>query len=136
MQYYSGPVLFPFGWGLSYTTFSVVGHGAASASVMTVSAMAAPVTVRVNVTNTGSVSGDDVIMAIVKPSAASVGANFPGANDTLAKQILADFTRVSLDPGQVSAAARAAGAAPSTLLFHPTGRVSCAYAPLPRRRRR
>jgi len=133
-KYYTGPALYPFGWGLSYTTFNLSQpqvqtasesgeeRGAASAatgrgkkgharsgykhglraaqSPAAITSPTASLAVSVQVSNTGAVTGDEVVLCIVKPQAASVAANVPGGNDTLAKQILADFTRVTLSPGQ------------------------------------
>lgn len=57
-------VKYPFGYGLSYTTFSV----AAEAEVQEMS-----VRVRADVTNTGAVSGKEVVQVYVKAPAAALG---------------------------------------------------------------
>lgn len=57
-------VMYPFGFGLSYTTFSV----AAEAEVQEMS-----VRVRADVTNTGAVSGKEVVQVYVKAPAAALG---------------------------------------------------------------
>ena len=76
------PVLFPFGFGLSYTTFSI---GSPSLSVNA----AGVVTLRVPVTNTGSVSGTDVVQAYV---------GYPSSLGEPPWQLRA-FSRVDLAPG-------------------------------------
>lgn len=75
------PVAFPFGFGLSYTSFA---YGQA-----TLAADASSVTVRV--TNTGTVAGAEVVQAYVAKPQAQV---FRPA------QVLAGFARVTLAPGQ------------------------------------
>jgi beta-glucosidase len=66
--YYDGPVLWPFGWGLSYTTFSFAWFDEASAhqsidAAAWASGTASPPSYAVNVTNTGSVTSDVVALA-------------------------------------------------------------------------
>jgi len=58
--YYDGPALWPFGWGLSYTTFSFAWASAAGGDVHadTRTLLAAPPQYVCNVTNTGSVVSD------------------------------------------------------------------------------
>ena len=75
------PVAFPFGYGLSYTTFA---YGEAR-----VAADASAVTVRV--TNTGAVAGTEVVQAYVAKPQAQV---FRPA------EVLAGFARVTLAPGE------------------------------------
>ncbi len=77
--------LFPFGFGLSYTTFQL-GRLSAPASVRP----GEPVTVRVRVTNTGRRTGSEVVQAYVR-SPAEVGA--PSAQ-------LRGFAKVRLAPGR------------------------------------
>ncbi len=77
--------LFPFGYGLSYTSFSY--------SNLTISGSGAfnsPVTVSATVTNTGSVSGADVAQLYV---------GFPSSAGEPPK-ILKGFQKVTLSPGQ------------------------------------
>jgi beta-glucosidase len=55
-RYFKGTPLYPFGYGLSYTTFSYSGLTVPSAPV----AAGSPVVAEVTVTNTGSRAGDEV----------------------------------------------------------------------------
>jgi beta-glucosidase len=81
--------LFPFGYGLSYTSFRydalTVDNGDASGGVQP------PVTVTFNVTNTGSRAGSEVAQVYVGTLPASV--------ETPSRQ-LAGFEKVELAPGQ------------------------------------
>ena len=61
-MYFKGEPLYPFGYGLSYTTFSYANLKASSAEV----ASDGTVTVSVDVTNTGSRTGDEVVQLYVK----------------------------------------------------------------------
>ena len=60
-RYFKGKVLYPFGYGLSYTTFSY-------ANLTSVDRMATTdsLEVRVDVTNIGLVKGDEVVQLYVK----------------------------------------------------------------------
>jgi beta-glucosidase len=80
------PVLFPFGHGLSYTSFEVGSPALASASVP----VGAPVTVEVPVTNTGDRRGSHVVQCYVRPHASRL---------VRPDKELKTFAKVSLDPG-------------------------------------
>jgi beta-glucosidase len=81
---------FAFGYGLSYTTFSY-----ANLAISPVSAPAGKlITVNVDVTNTGSRSGDEVVQLYVTDNQASV--------PMPVKQLKA-FKRISLNPGETRA---------------------------------
>jgi beta-glucosidase len=82
-QYFSGAPLYPFGHGLSYTTFDIKNLLAGSISADTQG------TVSIDVQNTGSVAGDEVVQLYL---------HFSGM-DRPFKQ-LKGFKRVSLLPGQ------------------------------------
>jgi beta-glucosidase len=88
-QYFKGRPLFPFGYGLSYTTFAY--------SALEVSAEALPrdgaVTVRFDVTNTGSREGDEVAQLYVR---------HPGSRVARPLQELKGFRRVHLAAGAVA----------------------------------
>ncbi len=64
-RYFDGPVLFPFGFGLSYTTFAYsdlhLDHETLTAG--------APLTATVKVTNTGTLDGDEVAQLYLTPPA-------------------------------------------------------------------
>ena len=81
--------LFPFGWGLSYTTFKYSNArttpGAIGAQGQTM--------VSVDITNTGSRRGDEVVQLYIRDEVSSV---------TRPIKELRGFRRVTLDPGQSS----------------------------------
>jgi beta-glucosidase len=84
-RYYKGEALYPFGFGLSYTSFRYSGLKITPASVTA----AKPMTVSATVTNTGAVAGDEV---------AELYLNLPvPANAPI--RALKGFKRVSLAPG-------------------------------------
>jgi beta-xylosidase len=89
-DYVDGPTapLWPFGYGLSYTTFAVSGLSVDSAEVPTAGG---EIVARVDVQNTGAVPGDEVVQLYVRDQAASV------ARPVLE---LRGFHRVSLAPGE------------------------------------
>ncbi len=81
-RYYTSagvPVAFPFGFGLSYTTFAYA------------DLVATPDTATVTVTNTGAVRGADVVQVYVRRE--SAGVHRP-------VRTLAGFARVELEPGE------------------------------------
>jgi beta-glucosidase len=80
-------VLFPFGWGLSYTTFKFDNLRAEPSEI----APAGETTVSVDVTNTGSRAGDEVAQLYIHQKVASV---------TQPVMALRGFERVSLKPGE------------------------------------
>jgi beta-glucosidase len=84
-RYFKGKPLYPFGYGLSYTTFKYSDLSIPQQSVAANGAVDADVTV----TNTGSIAGDEVVQLYL---------NFPDVKGapTVA---LRGFKRVHLDPG-------------------------------------
>ncbi len=84
-RYFDGEPLYPFGYGLSYTTFSV-GEPSYDAGEGRVT---------VEVTNTGNVRGTEVVQAYVR---------YPGDADGPAKA-LRGFARVDLFPGETGTVA-------------------------------
>ncbi len=84
-RYFSGKPLFPFGYGLSYTTFSYSDLSIATQAV----AAGQPVDGDVTVTNTGKVAGDEAVQVYLK---------FP---DVKGAPLIAlrGFQRIHLEPG-------------------------------------
>jgi len=85
-RYFAGKPLYGFGYGLSYSTFGYSNLKVPSASVKA----GDPVNVEVDVKNTGSVAGDEVVELYLTQ---------PKAYETPLRA-LAGFTRLHLDPGQ------------------------------------
>jgi len=79
--------LFPFGWGLSYTTFK---YSNARVSTETIGAQG-QTSVSVDVTNTGALRGEEVVQLYIRDEVSSV---------TRPLKELRGFRRIVLDPGQ------------------------------------
>ena len=79
--------LYPFGFGLSYTDFEIGAPALSSASI----AAGQGVTVRVPLSNTGSMAGDDVVQVYLRDEISSV---------TRPVKELVGFQRVTLQPGE------------------------------------
>jgi len=88
-KYIDGPWTpqLPFGWGLSYTTFTVSGLGVSPSTI----ALDGSADVRVYVQNSGARAGDEVVQVYLRRRAASV---------TRPVAELKGFARVSLAPGE------------------------------------
>jgi len=86
-MYFKGEPLYPFGFGLSYTTFKYANLRTSAPRI----AKDAAVTVSVDVTNTGSRAGDDVVELYVKHLASKV---------ERPREELKGFRRVTLQPGE------------------------------------
>ena len=86
-MYFKGEPLYPFGYGLSYTTFSYANLKASSAEMASDGA----VTVSVDVTNTGSWAGDEVVQLYVKHLKSKVQRPI---------EELEGFQRVTLNPNE------------------------------------
>jgi len=85
-RYFTGEPLYPFGYGLSYSSFAYRNlHLPADARA------GAPVAVSVEVQNTGQMAGEEVVQIYVKHIGASVPAPLIS---------LEGFARVSLQPGE------------------------------------
>ena len=85
--YFKGQPLYPFGYGLSYTTFKYSNLRAGSSKL----AKDGSVTVSVDVTNTGSQAGDAVVQLYVKHL---------GSKVVRPQEELKGFKRVSVKPGE------------------------------------
>jgi beta-glucosidase len=86
-MYYKGDPLYPFGYGLSYTTFKYSNLKTSSPQL----AKDGSVTVSVNVTNTGSMAGDAVAQLYVKHLKSKV---------ERPREELKGFQRVSIQPNE------------------------------------
>jgi beta-glucosidase len=84
-RYFEGEPLWPFGYGLSYTTFSYSGLTLPNASI----SAGDPLDVSVTVTNTGKLAGDEVVELYLKFP------DIPGAPI----RALRGFERIDLEPG-------------------------------------
>jgi beta-glucosidase len=87
-RYWDGlPIpLYPFGFGLSYTTFSIANLKVAAPQVK----LGSSVTVAADVTNTGTVAGDEVVQLYIHQKVGS---------DSRPMRELKGFERLTLNPG-------------------------------------
>jgi len=86
-RYFTGTPLWPFGYGLSYTTFAYSGLEVPAKAVA-----GEAVTVKVTVTNTGKVTGDEVVQLYLADEKASTPRPL---------RQLEGFTRITLEPGEI-----------------------------------
>lgn len=88
-RYWDSPTapLYPFGFGLSYTTFSISNLKVSAAQVK----VGGSVTVTADVTNTGTVAGDEVVQLYIHQKFGS---------DSRPVRQLKGFERVPLQPGE------------------------------------
>lgn len=95
-QYFTGTPVYPFGWGLSYTTFTISGPSTTTPPTMPTGTGTAEVSF--TVTNTGKVAGDEVVMLFNKPQA-DTAAKSGGSDVPLIKSLIA-FQRVHVGAGE------------------------------------
>jgi beta-glucosidase len=86
-MYFKGEPLYPFGFGLSYTTFKLSNLRTSGGQV----AKDGTVRVSVDVTNTGSRTGDQVVQMYV---------SHPGSKVEMPREKLAGFQRVTVQPNE------------------------------------
>jgi beta-glucosidase len=86
-MYFKGDPLYPFGYGLSYTTFKYSNLRTNSPQL----AKDGTVTVSVDVTNSGTRAGDAVVQLYVK---------HPGSKVARPREELKGFRRVTLQPAE------------------------------------
>ena len=91
-RFMEGEPLYPFGYGLSYTSFAYGGLKLAGAPL----SAGAPLDLHVEVRNTGKVAGDEVVQAYLTDLEASV---------RVPRWKLVAFSRVSLAPGEAKTVA-------------------------------
>jgi len=84
-RYFTGEPLWPFGHGLSYTTFKY-----SNLKVLSNTTTGQPIRVSVEVQNTGQRAGDEVVQLYVR---------HPGATGRVAQHALEGFRRINLAPG-------------------------------------
>lgn len=101
-KFYNGKPVLPFGYGLSYTRFLYKIVPELSLSSVLAQQQGLPVLghVAVNVTNTGDVDADEVVLGFISPP--------PGATRPLTQ--LFDFARVHVKAGQTTTGSLAAAA--------------------------
>jgi beta-glucosidase len=86
-RYFKGSPLYPFGFGLSYTTFAYRNLQIVPQEVNS----GDPVSIQVEVENTGKLAGDEVVQLYLKDMAASL---------SIPLLALQGFTRIHLAPGE------------------------------------
>jgi beta-glucosidase len=86
-KYFTGDPLYPFGYGLSYTSFDVTNLEINESNNRAEEGIIGKVTV----TNTGAVDGDEVVQVYIKALDASV---------PMPKLSLVSFSRISLKAGE------------------------------------
>ena len=98
-RFYTGEAVYPFGYGLSYTTFDItIIDGPTTTTVDVTDLLASPIAYAVNITNTGTVTSDATVLAFYTPDGPS-----PFVGVTPALSTLFDFAFVPmLAAGQTS----------------------------------
>jgi len=89
-RYYKGPVIYPFGYGLSYATFEIESIRCMNLPPVPMNSKD-PVQLSVSIQNVGSITGDEVLMVYAQPTEKH--------NTKLIKKLIS-FQRVHLEPQQ------------------------------------
>jgi hypothetical protein len=113
-RYYSGDVVFPFGFGLSLTTFTATVTTPSAPALHTESVPSQQLTYTVVVTNAGTVTGDDVVFLYMEPGA--------DAGTTLRRQLV-DYQRVHLQPAASATLTFTVTSASLRLVAKPSGDI-------------
>jgi beta-glucosidase len=105
--YFTGTPLYPFGYGLSYSSFSYANLtvGAPGVALTPSAGACAAVQVGVDVTNTSAIAGDEVVQLYVA---------YPGSDLTRPRQQLRGFHRVSIAAGATTHVTFSVGASDLT----------------------
>jgi len=99
-KYYQGTPLYEFGYGLSYTNFTLKWKNRQPEQfVINKHSVSFKNTYSVVVTNVGNVAGDEVVMAFTKPNATSFRLSGTIGDTPIEKKKLFGFKRISLQPG-------------------------------------
>ena len=93
-RYFTGKPLWPFGFGLSYTTFALSLQGPRSVTILQKGGTSK---IQVQVRNTGPMDGDEVVMAYFRPAQGTLPA---GSRAAKLRQQLFGFERVAVAHGQ------------------------------------
>jgi len=86
-MYFKGQPLYPFGYGLSYTTFQYSNLQLSTAKL----SASGQLTVSADITNNGKVAGDDVVQMYLQ---------YPGSKMARPHEQLDGFARIHLKPGE------------------------------------
>ena len=96
-RYFDGPVVYPFGHGVSYTTFSLQWSPPPGRTVLQTAGDSTTYTVEVK--NTGAVfTADEVVLAFFKPKRSTIASLRDSSTPVVIKQLFG-FERVRLAPG-------------------------------------
>ena len=91
-RYFKGEPLYPFGHGLSFTTFQLANMATSTATIQA----GESASVKVDVTNTGEIAGEEVVQLYIGDPEASM----PRPN-----KALIGYKRVRLEPGETKTVA-------------------------------
>jgi Fibronectin type III-like domain len=116
-KYFTGEPVFPFGFGMALTTFSIQNTSTFKTPFIT-SDLESTAPVSINVTNTGTVTGDEVVFLYAWPP--TDRAKFVANGALPLKKTLLDYTRVHLTPGQSTIVTFNVGARAFALVERPS----------------